>query len=162
MQNTLNANFSKEIPHIASGFNIAFGAEMRYEQYKLFSGKKHLTKLQRWFQSNRIAGFPGYQPSDEVNANRTALGAYADAELDLSRKILMGAAVRAENYSDFGSTINFKYDIRYKIADFVNLRGSFSTGFRAPSLQQINFSSTFTTVQGGNIAEVKIAPTIAT
>lgn len=159
LQNTLNANFSKEVPHIASGFNIAFGAEMRYEQYKLFAGEEASYKnYSDGSKATGSQGFPGYQPSDEVNANRTALGAYADAELDLSRKILMGAAVRAENYSDFGSTINFKYDIRYKIADFVNLRGSFSTGFRAPSLQQINFSSTFTTVQGGNIAEVKIAP----
>jgi iron complex outermembrane receptor protein len=47
---------------------------------------------------------------------------------------------------------------RYKISPRLNLRGSISTGFRAPSLQQINFSSTFTTVQAGNIAEVKIAP----
>jgi iron complex outermembrane receptor protein len=44
------------------------------------------------------------------------------------------------------------------VTDNFNLRGSVSTGFRAPSLQQINFSSTFTTVQGGTIAEVKIAP----
>src|SRR5207245_11767805 len=53
---------------------------------------------------------------------------------------------------------NYKIDARLKLTPTFNLRGSFSTGFRAPSLQQINFSSTFTTVQGGKIAEVKIAP----
>src|SRR6185436_19252371 len=47
---------------------------------------------------------------------------------------------------------------RLKAAPGFNIRGSVSTGFRAPSLQQINFSSTFTTVQAGNIAEVNIAP----
>lgn len=159
LQNTLNVNFSKEIPHIASGFNIAFGGEMRYEQYKLFAGEEASYKnYSDGSKATGSQGFPGYQPSDEVNANRTALGAYADAELDISKKLLIGGAIRAENYSDFGSTVNFKYDMRYKLSDIVNLRGSFSTGFRAPSLQQINFSSTFTTVQGGNIAEVKIAP----
>jgi len=45
-----------------------------------------------------------------------------------------------------------------KITHNFNLRGSVSTGFRAPSLAQINFSNTFTTVQGGNIFQVKIAP----
>ncbi len=71
---------------------------------------------------------------------------------------MVGAALRFENYSDFGSTFNMKLASRLKASDAFSLRGSISTGFRAPSLQQINFSSTFTTVQGGNIAEVKIAP----
>src|SRR6185436_5290565 len=53
---------------------------------------------------------------------------------------------------------NYKLALRYKVTDSFNVRGSVSTGFRAPSLQQINFSSTFTTVQGQVIAEVKIAP----
>jgi iron complex outermembrane receptor protein len=48
--------------------------------------------------------------------------------------------------------------MRYKVNSTINWRSSFSTGFRAPSLQQINYSSTFTTVQAGTIAEVKIAP----
>lgn len=70
----------------------------------------------------------------------------------------MNLATRLENYSDFGFTHNYKFATRYKASDKVNVRGSISTGFRAPSLQQMNFSSTFTTVQAGIIAEVKIAP----
>lgn len=159
MQNTVNANFSKEIPNVAEGFNLAMGAEFRYERYKLFAGEEASYKnYSDGSKASGAQGFPGYQPSDEVDANRSAFGGYVDAEIDITSKLLMGGAIRLENYSDFGFTANFKYDMRYKISDFVNLRGSISTGFRAPSLQQINFSSTFTTVQGGNISEVKIAP----
>jgi iron complex outermembrane receptor protein len=93
-----------------------------------------------------------------VAANRSTFGVYADVEMDVTQKWLLNGAVRYEHYSDFGSTFNYKGATRYKLARNLNLRGSYSTGFRAPSLQQINFSSTFTTVQGSNIAEVKIAP----
>ena len=103
-------------------------------------------------------GFPGYQPADEVDADRSVWGFYADGEIDVTPKWLIDAAVRLEDYSDFGFTHNYKIATRYKASKKLNLRGSFSTGFRAPSLQQINFSSTFTTVQASNIAEVKIAP----
>lgn len=156
-QNTVNANFSKEF---GTMLNFAFGAEYRYERYKLFAGEE--ASYKNYDLSGQKAtgsqGFPGYQPSDEVTANRSVAGVYADVEADLSKAFLLGAAVRFENYSDFGSTFNGKISARLKAAENFNLRGSVSTGFRAPSLQQINFSSTFTTVQGGNIAEVKIAP----
>jgi iron complex outermembrane receptor protein len=175
-QHTVNLNFSKEIKNVASGLNIAFGAEHRNENYKIFAGEEasftnyNPTKYHTQPNANAPSGydtlyvaggsqgFPGYRPSDEVNAKRNILGLYADGELDLTKKWLVGIAARFENYSDFGATTNFKIATRYKVAYNFNIRGSFSTGFRAPSLQQINFSSTFTTVQGGKISEVKIAP----
>jgi len=160
LQNTLNVNFSKELPGFTNGFNLAFGAEYRYERYKLFAGEEGSYKNYdpSGAKATGSQGFPGYQPNDEVNANRSTIGAYGDAEIDVTKAFLIGLAVRAENYSDFGFTHNYKLATRYKLTNNFNLRGSVSTGFRAPSLQQINFSSTFTTVQGGTIAEVKIAP----
>lgn len=170
LQNTANLNFSKEFSSVASGFNLAFGAEYRYERYTIFAGEEG---SYRNFDPNKIVrtdggdpvfvaggaqGFPGYQPSDEVAANRSNVGAYVDAELDVTDKWLVSGAIRLENYSDFGFTDNYKFSTRYKLTPNFNVRGSVSTGFRAPSLQQINFSSTFTTVQGANVAEVKIAP----
>lgn len=157
LQNTLNANFSQELGNI---INLGFGAEYRYEQYRLFAGEE--ASYKNYDPSGDKAtgsqGFPGYQPNDEVNANRSVIGVYGDLEADLTKSFMVGAAVRFENYNDFGSTLNLKLATRLKAAANFNIRGSISTGFRAPSLQQINFSSTFTTVQGGNIAEVKIAP----
>ena len=158
LQNTTNLNLSRLYPDIMSGFNLAFGAEFRLEKYQLYAGEEASYRNYDPDKASGAQGFPGYQPSDEADASRSCVGAYADVELDVTDRFLVGGAVRLENYSDFGFTANGKLSARYKITDNFNLRGSASTGFRAPSLQQINFSSTFTTVQGGNIAEVKIAP----
>lgn len=157
LQNTSNLNFSREF---SNHFNLGVGAEYRYENYQIFAGEE--ASYKNYDPSGNKAtgsqGFPGYQPADEVNAKRHVFGAYADAELDIQPNWLMNLAVRLENYSDFGFTHNYKLATRIKASKSVNLRASVSTGFRAPSLQQMNFSSTFTTVQAGNIAEVKIAP----
>jgi len=167
LQNTTNLNLSKEF---SKKFNLGVGAEFRYENYKIYSGEeasyKNYDPGKFYVNSNGdlvyvaagAQGFPGYQPNDVVNAHRSVFGAYGDAEIDVTPEWLVDLAVRLENYSDFGFTHNYKLATRYKASKNVNLRGSVSTGFRAPSLQQINFSSTFTTVQAGNIAEVKIAP----
>jgi iron complex outermembrane receptor protein len=164
MQNTSNLNFSKGIKGIGKAFNLAAGLEFRFENYKIFAGEegsyKNYDPLGE--KASGSQGFPGFQPSDVVNATRTTLGAYIDAEMDVTDDFLVGGAVRVENYSDFGFTHNYKLSSRLKISPQLNLRGSISTGFRAPSLQQINFSSTFTTVQGGQLAEVKIAPNYST
>ncbi|MEO8146432.1 MAG: TonB-dependent receptor [Bacteroidia bacterium] len=160
LQNTTNVNFTKEIGNIAQGFNLALGAEYRMEKYELYAGEEASYKNYdtSGVKATGAQGFPGYQPADEVTDNRSTVGVYIDAELDITKKWLITGAIRAENYSDFGFTVNEKFSTRYKVADNFSIRGSVSTGFRAPSLQQINFSSTFTTVQGATVAEVKIAP----
>lgn len=157
LQNTSNLNFSREF---TKNFNLGVGAEFRYENYQIYAGEEASYKNYdpSGDKATGAQGFPGYQPRDEVNAKRHVFGAYADAEFDILPSWLMNLAVRLENYSDFGFTHNYKLATRIKASKKVNIRGSVSTGFRAPSLQQINFSSTFTTVQAGNIAEVKIAP----
>ena len=82
---------------------------------------------------------------------------YADVELNATKAWLLDGAVRFENYSDFGSVATFKFATRYKIGSNFNLRGSVSTGFRAPSLQQINFSNTLTSFSGGALVQSRIA-----
>lgn len=157
LQNTTNLNFSKAIN---KRFNLAYGAEFRVERYTMFAGEE--ASYKNYDASGNKAtgaqGFPGYQPADEVEANRNTIGVYGDVEWDVTEKWLINGAVRLENYNDFGFTDNYKLATRLKVAKGFNIRGSVSTGFRAPSLQQINFSSTFTTVQGGKVSEVKIAP----
>ena len=158
LQNTANLNFSREYVTVAHGFNLAFGAEYRYERYTIFAGEPDSYQNYNPDKASGAQGFPGFQPADEVKASRSNVGAYVDVELDVTKRWLLNGAVRVEKYSDFGFTHNYKFATRYKATDLLNIRGSVSTGFRAPSLQQINYSSTFTTVQGGTIAEVKIAP----
>ncbi len=155
LQNTTNLNFSR---NFAKNLSLGLGAEYRYENYQIMAGEEASYRNYDDTKATGSQGFPGYQPADEVKAKRNVLGVYGDLEFDVNSKWMMDLAVRLENYSDFGFTHNYKFATRYEASKKVKLRGSVSTGFRAPSLQQMNFSSTFTTVQGGNIAEVKIAP----
>lgn len=102
-------------------------------------------------------GFPGYSPLNEVNKSRTNFSLYADAELDVTEAWMVSGAVRYENYSDFGSTVNGKFASRLKITDHINLRGSVSTGFRAPSLAQIYYNLRFTNFSSAGATEVLLA-----
>ena len=94
-------------------------------------------------------GFPGYSPDNEVDRSRTNLGVYFDTEINLSEAFLLSAALRYENYSDFGSTFNYKLATRYKVNDNLSFRGSVSSGFRAPSLAQIYYNLKFTNIVAG-------------
>tara|TARA_R110002049_G_scaffold174462_1_gene341640 strand:- start:7116 stop:9845 length:2730 start_codon:yes stop_codon:yes gene_type:complete len=103
-------------------------------------------------------GFPGYGPANVVDRSRSNLSLYADAEFDLSETFLLSAAARFEDFSDFGSTINGKLAARLKASDNINIRGSLSTGFRAPSLAQIYYNLRFTNFVGGQALESLLSP----
>jgi iron complex outermembrane receptor protein len=160
LQNTSNVDFNKNFAGVAQGLNLSLGLEFRYEQYKIYEGEQdsYLNYDPSLTKAAGAQGFPGFQPADAVKADRTNEAFYTQADLDVTKKLLLSGAVRLENYSDFGFLSTYKLAVRYKASPKVNLRGSVSTGFRAPSLQQINFSNTFTNVQGGNSFDVKIAP----
>ncbi len=161
LQNTSNIDFSKRFSTVANGLNLSFGGEYRFEQYKIYEGEKgsyfnYAPSADE--KASGSQGFPGFQPVDVVNAKRNTEGLYVQADLDVTDQWLTTGAVRLENYSDFGFLSTYKFATRYKVSPHVNIRGSVSTGYRAPSLQQINFSNTFTNVQGGKSFDVKIAP----
>jgi iron complex outermembrane receptor protein len=103
-------------------------------------------------------GFPGYGPANVVDRNRSNISLYVDTEMDFTDKILLAAAARFEDFSDFGSTFNGKLAARYKATDNVNIRGSVSTGFRAPSLAQIYYNLRFTNFVGGEALDTQLSP----
>jgi iron complex outermembrane receptor protein len=159
LQNTFNADFSKAFNTVASGLNLAFGGEFRYERYAIYAGEE-ASWMQYPNSTGQAAGsqgFPGFRPADEVQAHRTNVGGYVDAELNVTRAWLLDGAVRLEDYSDFGFVNTYKLATRYKVTNDFNIRGSISTGYRAPSLQQINFSNTLTTFVGNTLEEEKVA-----
>src|SRR4029078_7938616 len=88
--------------------------------------------------------FPGFQPGDAGDHNRTNVAGYVDLESNVIKPLLLGLAARAEHYSDFGGTATWKASGRYELGPGFALRGAVSTGFRAPSLSQEFFSSTST------------------
>ena len=158
LQNTTNLDLDKRFDNVAQGMTLSGGLEFRYEQYKIYQGEEASYRNYDTLKASGSQGFPGFQPVDEVNAKRTNQGFYVQSDVDVTKAWLVSGAVRLENYSDFGFLSTYKLATRYRVSPKVNIRGSVSTGYRAPSLQQINFSNTFTNVQGGKSFDVKIAP----
>jgi iron complex outermembrane recepter protein len=167
LQNTSNLDFSKRFNRVAHGLTVSLGAEFRYENYKLYAGEvdSYLNGKAYFvngpdtvYKNSGSEGYPGYQPGDVANAHRTNVGGYLDVALDVTKNFLIEGAARFENYSDFGFVNTYKFAARYKLFQNFNLRGSVSTGFRAPSLQQINFSNTNTNIIAGQLQYVKLAP----
>jgi iron complex outermembrane receptor protein len=168
IQNTTGIDFSKYFKMESNGFNIALGLEYRLDKYKIFAGEEasyatydvngsivnSQTPIADYKTFNGTIrpggsqGFPGYSSDNEVNRNRSNFSIYVDTEFDFSKKFMIGTALRYEYYNDFGSTLNFKLATRYKITPKLNIRSSYSTGFRAPSLAQIYYNLTFTNFIG--------------
>ncbi|MDO5974740.1 TonB-dependent receptor [Flavivirga jejuensis] len=172
-QNTVNLDINQFYDDIFNGFNVAFGAEYRLENYEIVSGEEasygqytsegELITLPTqvpssdFFERGRPGGsqvFPGFSPANELSRDRSSIAGYFDLEADFSETFLVSFATRFENYSDFGSTINFKLATRLKASENVNIRAALNTGFRAPSLHQLNFNSTSTIFQDGIPVEV--------
>ena len=159
-QHTTNLDFSRYYKDWLHGVGVATGLEYRRESYDIFAGEGG-----SWRDFDGAGGgnagsqgFPGFQPVDEVDASRSNTAAYLDMEFQTTAKLLVTGALRAENYSDFGSTITGKASFAYAASAPLHLRGSISTGFRAPSLHQRYFSSTFTDFIAGEALDVKLAP----
>ena len=174
-QNTTNLDFTKNYDSVLNGMNLAFGAEFRTEQFSIFAGEegsystydtagRPITNpatqtaptdpISGELRPGGSQGFPGYSPANEVKKNRNNVSLYTDAEFDVTDKLLLSTAVRFENYSDFGSTLNGKLAARLKATDNINFRGSLSTGFRAPSLAQVYYNLRFTNFSSGGATEV--------
>ena len=130
--------------------NVAFGAEYRREHYQIQAGEPDSYGdggVLNQFGSRAAIGaqvFPGFRPSNAVNESRRSVAGYLDVEGDLRTWLRLGAAARTERYSDFGSTVDGKVLARVRPDRRLVVRGSVSTGFRAPSLAQSFFSSTAT------------------
>ena len=89
----------------------------------------------------------GFQPSNEVNRSRNNFAAYAGLETQFSDRFQLDLGGRFENYSDFGNTFNGKIAARLELVEEFAIRAAVSTGFRAPSLNQIWFCSLFSSLQ---------------
>jgi iron complex outermembrane receptor protein len=102
--------------------------------------------------------FPGFRPTDATNQSRHNSSLYADVESDVTKMLLIGGAMRYENYSDFGSQTTGKVTARFAPIEQFAVRGGYATGFRAPSLQQSWFTATSTNFIGGVPFEVRTFP----
>lgn len=111
---------------------VAVGAEFRTENFEVIEGDLAS------YDGGGADSFAGNRPENSGNFNRYNLGGYFDIAWDITEDFLLNGTVRAENFSDFGSTFVWKASSRYKFAeDKYTIRASVSTGFRAPTLHQI-------------------------
>ncbi|MBK8197643.1 MAG: TonB-dependent receptor [Acidobacteria bacterium] len=144
-----------DVDGLASELNVAWGIEGRRENYKIFAGEPDSYRNGGVLLGNgnsTASGaqvFPGFQPANERDESRGAIGAYVDLEANVTDALLVSGAVRAESYSDFGETLTGKLAARYDLTDSFALRASVQNGFRAPSLQQQFFTTTSTNFIGG-------------
>jgi iron complex outermembrane recepter protein len=126
---------------VFQSLNVAFGLEGRREGYAIRPGELAS------YTASGAQGFPGFSPLNAVKAHRQNGSAYLDLEAQVTDKFLLGLAGRGETYSDFGEVATGKVSARYDFSRAFALRGTVSTGFRAPSLQEQYFTSISTVVQ---------------
>jgi len=152
-ENNFNADFS--LP-VSDSLNLAFGAEAREEKYTVIAGEPNAS-----FGSGS-SGFAGIGEQDTGEFSRDNVAVYADVEQDVSDALLLQYALRYENFSDFGSTTNWKVAMRYRASDALAFRGAVSTGFHAPTPGQANVKTTITTFDGATGLQVEeglVSPT---
>jgi len=180
-ETNLNADFTYSL---SNAINLAFGAEWREESYTMFAGQKESWMAGPWATVHTLTydsagtgnmvnygytapgsaanGMPGTSPDAAGVFNRTNTAFYADVEYALGEALLLQFAARSENFSDFGSTSNIKVAGRYSLGDLVTLRGGYSTGFRAPTPGQSNYTgivTSFDGVTGTQVQEGTVKPT---
>lgn len=158
LQNTVNLDFTKKYDYL-QGLNVATGLEYRIDGFGINQGEEASFKNYDVPSGATPAAqvFPGFVNSIGDTKTRNAKAVYVDLEQDFTQKFLVTGALRFEDYSDFGSTLNYKLASRYKFSDKFNLRASTSSGFRAPSMQQRFYAKTNTlfVTQGGQQVPVE-------
>ncbi len=145
----------------ASPLNVAFGFEWREEEFEVQRGQLESYQIgplaEQGFSSGSN-GFSGYGPQSEGTFGRENIALYFDLETDVTERLVLGAAVRWEDFEDFGTTTNGKLSARYEISDSWALRSTVSTGFRAPTPGQANIVRTITQVVNGALTETGVLP----
>jgi iron complex outermembrane receptor protein len=143
-----NLDLTRELDAgLAGPLNVAFGAEFRNENYQELAGETNsyiAGPSKDQFGGTAPAGaqvFPGFRPSNAVDASRSNVAAYVDVEGNVTSFLRLGLAGRYEHYTDFGNTTDFKGTMRVEASKQLVFRAAASTGFRAPSLGQTNFSA---------------------
>ncbi|HVQ33114.1 MAG TPA: TonB-dependent receptor [Lysobacter sp.] len=165
-QTTFNLDFRGDIDWGIgnSPLSLATGAEWREDGYAIEAGDPVSYTYGRTDnrgipilgQTGDVAqpgmqGFPGFSPREAVDESRHSWALYLDGESKLTRDFLLGAAVRYENYSDFGETVTGKLSARLDMTPSFAIRSTVSTGFRAPSVQQLFYGQRSTNLNSEGV-----------
>ncbi|MBE0379318.1 TonB-dependent receptor plug domain-containing protein [Pseudoalteromonas prydzensis] len=169
---TINLDFTQDY----DDFSLAMGAELRTDEYRILEGSEYAYRdydtnngvniydgMSGGIGSENAAGgtqgFGGSAPASSVDESRDVISFYLDAETYIIDDVIISGALRYDNYKGFGDTVNFKLAGNWSVTDDVSLRGAVSTGFRAPSMQQLyfnNISTQFVVGPNGNLVAEEV------
>jgi len=138
--------------------SLAAGIQLRTDNYKIIPGAKYsyfdydtdpATSASLYAQNagGSIQGFNGVSPESATDEDRDVASFYVDGEYQVSEQWLISTAVRLDDYDGFGDTTNFKLASSFAVTDNFTVRGAISTGFRAPSMQQLYFNNISTQIR---------------
>lgn len=139
-----------DVRRIYEYFSLAIGAEIRKDKYQVSPGEKYSYfdydshGDSAYFDHNAlggIQGFPGISTNSSVHESRQVSSLYLELNSELIENITFDGALRYDNYNDFGDTSNIKLATHWRLNELITLRSSISTGFRAPSMQQLYFNN---------------------
>ena len=148
----VNADFSAPV---GDNFNVAYGLEWREETYTSMAGEVNSYSDISGIPNGGVSGMRGIEAKNAGSFSRDNVAVYVDVEQDVTDELLMQYALRYEDFSDFGSTANWKVAGNYSISDDSSIRAAISTGFHAPTPGQANVSTTITTFDGTTGAQVE-------
>jgi len=143
---TLNLVFNKEYQQ----YTLALGAEFRTDTYKIIPGEEYSYQdydtqknlpLFNYDAAGGIQGFPGVSPELAVNEDRDVVSFFAETITRINDQLALTAAIRFDDYEIFGNSSNIKVAAHWQASDNLIIRSSYSTGFRAPSMQQMYFNN---------------------
>ena len=163
-QTTLNLDFKGPVNVLGGELFVAAGFEWRRDNYEIEAGDPVSYQYGRTnnpaiiirdqsggIAASGIQGFPGYTPGTAVDEGRHNTAYYLDLERRFGDSVTLGAAARHERYSDFGNTTIGKLSLRWDPSRTIGIRGSASTGFRAPGVQQKFYSSVSTNLNAAGV-----------
>ncbi len=160
----LNLDLSYGVPNtiFASDINFAAGFEWRREEFEIIAGDAasfELGPLSAQGFSSSSNGFGGFNAGNAGVNSQENYAIYFDTEVDVTDQLTVQGAVRYEDFYDsFGDTLNWKVGGRYEISDAISVRGTYSTGFRAPTAGQANVSNVTTAFTGGVLQDQGTLP----
>ena len=162
LEKTFNFDLVKQLEvGLVEPINLAGGIEFREESFEIIAGEEASWKagpLATLGFNVGSHGFAGFSPDAQGINSRRNWAAYVDAETYLTDDFLLGAALRFEDFNTFGSTTTYKLTLQYAITDDWQVRGSTSTGFRAPTVGQANVVNTATSLVNGELVQSPLAP----
>ncbi len=153
-----------DIGNLYGPVNLAVGFEYRDETFKITNGEPNSFYIDTDYglaeQGFGVGsnGFPGFQPGDAGSHKSSSIAAYIDLESNVTERLLLGAALRYEDYKEFGDTLDVKGAARLQVAEQFALRGAVSTGFRVPTAGQANLRNVTTEFNMGRLADIATLP----